>query len=106
MKRYAYLLIALPMIGQAAAQQPQQQQQLARCVFGAESDYPDSVWPAGDRQTYVWLCMAAHGYKLSRMKNGCMGSVSGADAVLYAQCYEPNAPASPLPDSMATRLGE
>jgi len=45
----------LPIIGQAAAQQPQQQQQLARCVFGAESDYPDSVWPAGDRQTYVWL---------------------------------------------------
>ena len=94
MKRYVFLLIALPLAGCHAGQQ---EQQLAKCVFDAESNNPAETWLAGgERQTYVWLCMAAHGYTLNRGQGACERSAYAPDAALYAQCYEPRARASAL----------
>ena len=90
MKRYLILLIALPLAGCYA---DRKQEQLARCVYDAETSYPNATWLLGDaRQSYVWLCMAAQGYTLSRARNTCTGNYSlASDAVLYAQCYQPSA---------------
>lgn len=90
MKRYLILLIALPLIG-CGVDRPQEQ--LARCVYDAQTSYPTATWLLGDaRQNYVWLCMAAHGYTLNRAQNACAEKSSPvADAALYAQCYEPRA---------------
>jgi hypothetical protein len=104
MKRYLILLIALLLAGCDA---DQKQVQLARCVYDAETSYPSATWLLGDtRQSYVWLCMAAHGYTLNRGQDTCVGKFSLAnDAVLYAQCYEPSAKFSSLLYQLEKTLG-
>jgi hypothetical protein len=87
MKRCLVLLLALPLIGCYA----DQQQQLGRCIFDAGNKYPQGTWlPGRERQSFVWLCMAANGYQLNRLRDVCSRSLMPMDnAVLFAQCYEP-----------------
>jgi hypothetical protein len=67
-----------------------QQQQLAKCTSDSETRHPYETWLADDaRQRYVWLCMAANGYRLNRDQNACAPSVPISEVVIYAQCYQP-----------------
>jgi hypothetical protein len=103
MKRCLILLFAFSLAG---CNSGQQQQQLARCASDAESVYPDGTWLAGDdRQSYVWLCMAAHGYQLNRGQGACAASNPTPDVALYAQCYQPSAKTSALLYRMEQALG-
>jgi hypothetical protein len=94
MTRLLVLWLAFVLAGCDSGRRQEQlgQEQLAKCVFDAETDYPDTTWLAGDaRQSYVWLCMAAHGYILNRGQQACARAIPAeADAVLYVQCYEPS----------------
>lgn len=85
MTRGLALLVVLSLLGCMA----DQRQQLAECISEAEREYPKSTWVSENvRQQYVWLCMAAYGYRLSPLQARCAVPLSG-DAALYAQCYEP-----------------
>jgi hypothetical protein len=84
------LLLALPLLGCVA----DQQRQLADCISDAEREYPEDTWVFDDARRYVWLCMAAYGYRLSVRQPACVSVSGGSDAVLYAQCYRPVALAS------------
>lgn len=67
-----------------------QRQQLASCISDAEREYPRNNWvEEGARQQYVWLCMAAYGYRLSPKQKLCSEIPSYGELALYAQCYEP-----------------
>ena len=87
MKRCLVLVLALPLMSCAA----DQQQQLAKCVFEAEQEYQSETWLYDEsRQSFVWLCMAANGYRLNRQHEICSRAFTPTgNAVLYAQCYEP-----------------
>jgi hypothetical protein len=87
MRRCLILLLALPLTGCFA----DQQLQLGRCMVDAESKYPNATWwVGGERQNYVWLCMAANGYELNRWQKSCRALISPTpDTVLYPQCYQP-----------------
>jgi hypothetical protein len=86
MTRALVLSLALPLLGCVA----DQRQHLAKCISDAEREYPASIWVGeGARQQYVWLCMAAYGYRLNPRQMTCSGIPSNGDPVLYAQCYEP-----------------
>lgn len=86
MYRGLVLLLALPLLGCMA----DQQQQLAKCISEAEQEYNEGTWVLDDtRQKYVWLCMAANGYRLNRLQNACSADLPATEAMLYGQCYQP-----------------
>ena len=103
MKRCLALLLALPLMGCFA----DQQQQLAKCIADAELEHENETWLVqGSRQQYVWLCMAASGYRINHRQDACGKTLSPmADTPLYAQCYEPIARFSLLIHKLETRFG-
>ena len=91
MHRGLVLLLALPLSGCMT----DQQQRLAKCISEAEQEYKDGTWVLDDlRQKYVWLCMAANGYRFNRLQSTCAADMPATEAVLYAQCYQPIGKAS------------
>src|SRR5262249_36592664 len=87
MKRCLIFLLALPLLGCVA----DQQRHLAGCISEAEREYPQDAWLMTEtRQSFVWFCMAAHGYRRGRQQAACSEVLLPTDtAVLYAQCYRP-----------------
>ena len=103
MKRCLILLLALPLMGCFA----DQQQQLAKCIAEAELEHENETWLIADaRQTYVWLCMAAYGYRLNRQQSICHHTIPPmGDAALYAQCYQPGGRFSLLIHKLEIKFG-
>src|SRR5262245_1857078 len=100
LKHGLVVLAALPLLGCLA----DLRQQLAKCISDAEREHRSETWLVENAgQNYVWLCMAAHGYRLNGRQSNCPQPVLPiTDAVLYAECYEPTARMSRLIQKVET----